>query len=115
MTLTLTLDHLENHIVRFASSTSIHITIVHMASTVLGSLRSYGSNSARVATILFTIGQFNVIYYSMLAGQKLTADYLNRHHAECTHKSCQICTFVNHLAEIPVCAVSVQDVVKIGL
>ena len=27
---TLTLDHIENHIVRFVSSTSIHITIVHM-------------------------------------------------------------------------------------
>ena len=31
VTLTLTLDHLENHIVRFVSSTSIHIIIVHMA------------------------------------------------------------------------------------
>ena len=31
VTLTLTLDHLENHIVRFVSSTSIHITIIRMA------------------------------------------------------------------------------------
>ena len=31
VTLTLTLDHLENNIVRFVLSTSIHITIVHMA------------------------------------------------------------------------------------
>ena len=31
VTSTLTLDHLQNHIVRFVSSTSIHITIVHMA------------------------------------------------------------------------------------
>ena len=31
MTLTLTLDDLESHIIRFVSSTSIHITIVHMA------------------------------------------------------------------------------------
>ena len=30
-TLTLTLNHLENHIVQFVSSTSIHITTVHMA------------------------------------------------------------------------------------
>ena len=31
VTLTLTLDDLESHIVRFVSSTSIHITIDHMA------------------------------------------------------------------------------------
>ena len=31
VTLTLTLDAFESHIVRFASSTSIHFTIVHMA------------------------------------------------------------------------------------
>ena len=31
VTLTLILDHLENHIVLFVSSTSIHITIVLMA------------------------------------------------------------------------------------
>ena len=31
VTLNLILDHLENHIVRFDSSTSIHITIVDMA------------------------------------------------------------------------------------
>ena len=31
VTLTLTLDDLESHIVRSVSSTSIHITIVHMA------------------------------------------------------------------------------------
>ena len=31
VTLTFSLNHLENHIVRFVSSTSMHITIVHMA------------------------------------------------------------------------------------
>ncbi len=74
--------------------------------------RGLFSNSARVMTFLTAVCRYQV-EIAHIAGVKIPfTDHASRHPIECMDKACQVCKFVEDLAEQPVRRISVQDVVE---
>ena len=75
-------------------------------------LRGEFSTSARVATFLSTLSQFNIELQHLKGSMNLPSDYLSRNPPSCTSQSCQICKFVNEISDSVVKRVSVEDILS---
>ena len=73
-------------------------------------LRGEFSSSARVATFLSTLAQFNVELQHLKGSNNLPSDFQSRNPPECASNSCQICKFVSEIGESVVRRLTVEDI-----
>ena len=75
-------------------------------------LRGEFSTSARVATFLSTISEFNVELQHLKGDLNMPSDFQSRNPPICASASCQICKFVNETSESVVRRVSVDEILS---
>ena len=68
------------------------------------------STSARVATFMATLSEFNVEVQHISGSCNLPSDFLSRNPLECESQNCQLCKFISECEASVVRAVSVKDV-----
>ena len=72
--------------------------------------RGQFSTSARVATFMSTLSQFNVEVQHISGNLNLPSDFLSRNPPSCVSRSCQVCKFIDDSDSVVVRHVSVQEV-----
>ena len=72
--------------------------------------RGQFSTSARVATFMSTLSQFNLEVQHISGKLNLPSDFLSRNPPTCDSKSCQICKFIDDSDTVVVRQVSVKDI-----
>ena len=73
-------------------------------------LRGEFSSSARVATFLSTLSEYNVELQHLKGSMNLPSDFQSRNPPKCTSNSCQICSFVEDASSSVVRQISVEDI-----
>ena len=68
------------------------------------------STSARVATFMATLSEFNIEVQHISGLFNLPSDFLSRNPLECDSQNCQLCKFISETESSVVRAVSVKDV-----
>lgn len=68
------------------------------------------STSARVATFMSTLSQFNVEVQHISGSLNLPSDFLSRNPLSCDSHSCQVCKFISDSDSVVVRGISAQDV-----
>ena len=74
--------------------------------------RGQFSTSARVATFMSTLSQYNVEVQHISGSLNLPSDFLSRNPVACDSNSCQLCKFISDSDSVVVRGVSVQDVLS---
>ena len=74
--------------------------------------RGLFSHSARVMTFLTTVCRYQVIIRHKAGKDIPFTDYASRHTVECVDGTCQVCTFVQELADQVVRRISVHEVLS---
>ena len=72
--------------------------------------RGQFSTSARVATFMSTLSQYNVEVQHISGKLNLPSDFLSRTPPSCDSRSCQVCKFIDDSDSVVVRHISVQDV-----
>ena len=72
--------------------------------------RGQFSTSARVATFMSTLSQFDVEVQHISGSLNLPSDFLSRNPPSCSSHSCQVCKFIEDSDSVVVRNVSVKDV-----
>ena len=72
--------------------------------------RGQFSTSARVATFMSTLSQFNVEVQHISGKLNLPSDFLSRNPPSCLSRSCQVCKFIDDSDSVVVRHISVQEV-----
>ncbi len=75
-------------------------------------LRGEFSSSARVATFLSTLSEFNIQLQHLKGTLNMPSDFQSRNPRECTSKSCQVCMFVSVTSDSVVRKVTVGEVLS---
>ena len=75
-------------------------------------LRGEFSTSARIATFLSTLSQFNIELQHLKGSMNLPSDFISRNPPECDSKACQICSFIQDMGEIVVKNISVEEILS---
>ena len=73
-------------------------------------LRGEFSTSARVATFLSTLAQYNVELQHLKGSSNLPSDFQSRNPPMCVSGSCQICKFVSEISDSVVRRLTVEDI-----
>ena len=73
-------------------------------------LRGEFSTSARVATFLSTLSEYNVELQHLKGKANLPSDFQSRNPPECSSKSCQICKFIDDTSDSVVRKISVDEI-----
>ena len=73
-------------------------------------LRGEFSTSARVATFMSTLAQYNIELQHLKGTSNLPSDFQSRNPPECTSQSCQICKFVSEMSDSVVRRLTVEDI-----
>ena len=73
-------------------------------------LRGEFSASARVATFLSTLAEFNIELQHLKGTMNMPSDFQSRNPPECVSSSCQICKFVNDTSDSVVRKVTVGEI-----
>ena len=74
--------------------------------------KGHFSASARVSTFLSTLSQHSIVMTHLKGANNTSSDYASRHPHTCVNASCQICKFVEDLADSVVLQLSVEDVMS---
>ena len=74
--------------------------------------RGQFSTSARVATFMSTLAEFNVEVQHISGVQNLPSDFQSRNPPECNSPSCQICKFIVEANEIIVRSITVEEIMS---
>ena len=75
-------------------------------------LRGEFSTSARVATFLSTLAQYNLELQHLKGTANLPSDFQSRNPPECDSHSCQICKFVSEVSDTVVRRLTVADILS---
>ena len=70
------------------------------------------SASARLSTFLSMLSAYRVEICHIPGKKNITSDFGSRNPTECQDASCQICKFVNEVAQSTVCTISIEDVLS---
>ncbi len=70
------------------------------------------STSARVATFMSSLSEFNLEVQHISGAYNLPSDFLSRNPLSCISKDCQLCKFIEESENCVVRSVSVQDVLS---
>ena len=72
--------------------------------------RGQFSTSARVATFMATLSEFNVEVQHISGSYNVPSDFLSRNPLECKSQDCQLCRFITESETSVVRSISVKDV-----
>ena len=75
-------------------------------------LRGEFSTSARVATFLSTLAEFNVKLHHISGVMNMPSDFHSRNPQACESESCQVCRFITEADDIAVRAISVDSILS---
>ena len=70
------------------------------------------STSARIATFLSALSEFNVQLHHISGQMNLPSDFHSRNPRDCSSDSCQVCKFINDADQVAVRAVSVDTILS---
>jgi len=70
------------------------------------------STSARVATFLSTLAEFNVKLHHISGDVNMPSDFHSRNPQDCDSESCQVCRFVTEADDIAVRTISVDSIIS---
>ena len=70
------------------------------------------STSARVATFMSSLSEFNIEVHHISGAYNLPSDFLSRNPLSCDSQNCQLCKFITDTENSVVRSVSVQDVLS---
>ncbi len=73
-------------------------------------LRGEFSSSARVATFLSTLAEFNVQLQHLKGTLNMPSDFQSRNPPQCTSSSCQVCKFISEVSDSVVRKVTVSEI-----
>lgn len=75
-------------------------------------IRGEFSTSARVATFLSALSEFNVQLHHISGQMNLPSDFHSRNPRDCSSESCQVCKFIDDADHVTVRAVSVDTILS---